>query len=137
MSDKALKRRLFALQKKVDLIQVLMGFLKKHPIIVSYCTLKRLSTGTGLNFQEKCLIRPVWEGKPALRLDRYIAEFDDEPSKSWETVSSPYSVENSPQAPRVSNAQSEAWPAGCHRTSTQLGSPIGAAPHATTKVVAL
>ena len=80
MSDKALNRRLFALQKKIDLIHTLMDFLKKHPTIVPYCTLKQLSTGTGLNFQEKGLIRPVWEGKPILRLDRYIAEFDDDGS---------------------------------------------------------
>jgi len=78
VSDKALNRRLFALQKKVDLIHALMDFLKKHPVIVSYCTLKQLSTGTGLNFQEKCLIRPVWDGKATLRLIRYIDEFDDD-----------------------------------------------------------
>lgn len=80
MSDKALDRRLFALQKKADLVYALMHFLKQHPAIVSYCTLKQLSTGTGLNFQEKCLIRPVWNGKPTLKLIRYIAEFDDDGS---------------------------------------------------------
>lgn len=80
MSDKALNRRLFALQKKVDLIHALMEFLRRHPVIVSYCTLKQLRTGAGLNFQEKCLIRPVWDGKPTLRLIRYIAEFDDDGS---------------------------------------------------------
>ena len=80
MPDKALDRRLVALQKKADLVYALMDFLKKHPAIVSYCTLKQLSTGTGLNFQEKCLIRPVWDGKPTLRLIRYIAEFDDDGS---------------------------------------------------------
>jgi hypothetical protein len=80
MSDKALDRRLFALQKKADLVYALMDFLKKHPAIVSHCALKQLSTGTGLNFQEKCLIRPVWDGRPTLRLIRYIAEFDDDGS---------------------------------------------------------
>ena len=80
MSEKALNRRLFALQKKADLVHAMMDFSKKHPAIVPYCTLKELSTGTGLNFQEKCLIRPVWAGKPTLRLDRYIAEFDDDGS---------------------------------------------------------
>ena len=80
MSDKALNRRLRALQKRADLVYAMMEFLKKHPAIVPYCTLKQLSTGTGLNFQEKCLIRPVWEGKPTLKLIRWIAEFDDDGS---------------------------------------------------------
>jgi hypothetical protein len=80
MSDKALGRRLLALQKKADLVFALMDFLKKHPAIVSHCTLKQLGTCTGLNFREKCLIRPVWEGKPTLRLIRYIADFDDDGS---------------------------------------------------------
>jgi hypothetical protein len=82
MSDKALKRRLVALQKKVDLLQALMAFLQKHPGVVSYCTLKQLSTGTGLNFQEKCIIRPVWDGKATLKLIRYISEFDDDGSET-------------------------------------------------------
>ena len=64
MSDKALDRRLFALQKKADLVYALMDFLKKHPAIVSHCALKQLSTGTGLNFQEKCLI-PTRLGRQA------------------------------------------------------------------------
>ena len=55
-----------------------MIFLQKHPGIVSYCTLKQLSTGTGLNFQEKCLIHPVCDGMPTLTLIRHISEFDDD-----------------------------------------------------------
>jgi hypothetical protein len=47
MSDKALDRRLFALQKKADLVYALMDFLKKYPAIVSYCTLKQLGPGRG------------------------------------------------------------------------------------------
>jgi hypothetical protein len=47
MSDEALDRRLFALQKKADLVYALMDFLKKYPAIVSYCTLKQLSTCRG------------------------------------------------------------------------------------------
>lgn len=46
MSDKALDRRLFTLQKKADLVYALMDFLKKYPAIVSYCTLKQLSKGS-------------------------------------------------------------------------------------------
>jgi hypothetical protein len=78
MPEKALKRRLFALQKRADLIHALIDFVRKHPAIVPYCALKNLSMGVGLQFQEKCMIRPVWVGKPTLRLDRYLSEFDDD-----------------------------------------------------------
>lgn len=80
MSNKALARRLFALQKRADLIHALMDFLKKHPRIVPYRTLKQLRTGVALNFGEKCLVRPVWDGRPTLKLVRFMAEFDDDGS---------------------------------------------------------
>ncbi len=78
MSEKKLGRRLASLQKQADALQVLMEFVKRHPAIAPYCTLKRMSTGTGLYFKEKGFIRPVWTDGPTLRLERYL--HDDE----WE-----------------------------------------------------
>lgn len=55
-----------------------MSFLKKHPAIVPYCTLKPMSTGTGLYFEEKGFIRPVWNNGPTLRLERYIEDWEND-----------------------------------------------------------
>lgn len=69
----ALARKLRALESRVELIQVLMKFLKRHPFVAEETVLWQLGKRVGLVYYDTAFIRPVWiNGKPGLRLERYF-----------------------------------------------------------------
>src|SRR5277367_5988772 len=74
MYETQLNKRLASIQKRIDLLQNLMAFVKNHPEILAYSKLKQMSTGTGLEFEEKGYIRSLWQNGPRLRLERHIGE---------------------------------------------------------------
>jgi hypothetical protein len=75
MSEKRLANRLKAVQRRIDLLEHFKMFLARNPQIYSYARLKNLSSGVGLEFEEKGFIRPLWqEGRPTLVLERWLSD---------------------------------------------------------------
>lgn len=79
-SEAALKRKLHSFQQRIDLMQALMEFLKKHPDVARRTIIWHLSNKVSLQFPEKAFIRTVWtkDKKPALRLERYVDDWDQD-----------------------------------------------------------
>lgn len=70
-----LERKLQALQNRVDRIQELSEFLKRHPALATISTLKATYGGlVGLIVEEKAFIRPQGMNTPGLRLERWFED---------------------------------------------------------------
>ncbi len=76
MEDLKLARKLKALKQRVALIEGVANFLTKHPVISSRCVLQQMGTTVGLYFEDKARIRPVGKQTVALRLERYIDDWE-------------------------------------------------------------
>src|SRR5258707_930957 len=79
-SEAALKRKLHSFQNRIDLIQALMAFLRKHPDVARRTIIWHLSRKIALQFREKAFIRTVWtkDKRIALRLERYVEDLADD-----------------------------------------------------------
>ena len=78
MENKKLERRIQSIQKKIDCLEKLKGLLERNPDLVPRTRLKDMSSGLGLEFEERGFIRPkLVEGKPVLVLERWI------PDEGW------------------------------------------------------
>lgn len=79
-ADVALKKKLIALKRHVERIEAIADFLTRNPKVAERTTLKRMSTGTGLYFEEKGYIRPVATGPVCLQLEKHIEDWSTEES---------------------------------------------------------
>jgi hypothetical protein len=78
MENKKLARRIESIQKKIDALEKMKGLLERNPDLVPRTRFKYLSTGLGLEFEERGFIRPMLaEGKSVLVLERWI------PDEGW------------------------------------------------------
>ena len=74
--EAALAKKLRALQGRIVLIEALMAFLKKHPVVASRTIMWHLSNKPALYFYEQAFIRIVHvKDRVALRLERYIDDW--------------------------------------------------------------
>jgi len=75
MQEADLKRKLRALQLRVDLVKTLIRFLRKHPSLADRSVLCQVGEAPALYFYEKAYIRPVWtKSAVTLRLERYVPD---------------------------------------------------------------
>lgn len=81
-ADTALRKKLSALKRHIERIEAVADFLTRNPTIAARTTLKRMSTGTGLYFEEKGYIRPVATAPARLQLEKHIEDWDEEDSSS-------------------------------------------------------
>jgi len=81
-TDVALQKKLAALKRHIERIEAVADFLARNPKIAERTTLRRMSTGTGLYFEEKGYIRPVATAPACLQLEKHIEDWDDEDSGS-------------------------------------------------------
>jgi hypothetical protein len=73
-----LEKKLVSLQDRVNRIQELSDFLKKHPDLAAISTLKATYGGlVGLVIDEKAFVRPQGINKPGLRMERWLEDFND------------------------------------------------------------
>src|SRR5260221_14234696 len=78
MENKKLARRLRSIQQKIDSLEKMKGLLERNPDLVPRTRLKDMSSGLGLEFEERGFIRPkLVDGKPALVMERWI------PDEGW------------------------------------------------------
>lgn len=78
----ALQKKLAALKRHTERIEAVAEFLIRNPELAARATLKRMSTGTGLCFEEKGYIRPVATAPVRLQLERHIEDWDNEDTSS-------------------------------------------------------
>jgi hypothetical protein len=81
-ADAALQKKLTALKRHVERIEAIADFLTRNPKVAERTTLKRMSTGTGLYFEEKGYIRPVATGPVYLQLEKHMEDWSIEDSTS-------------------------------------------------------
>ncbi len=77
MSEKRFSRRVAALQKKLDALQLFVSFVKKHPILYPYTDVGHYEGTSYLKFEERGYIKALWhkeQERPVLRLERHITE---------------------------------------------------------------
>ena len=74
----ALQKKLAALKRHTERIEAVAEFLIRNPELAARATLKRMSTGTGLYFEDKGYIRPVATAPVRLQLERHIEDWDNE-----------------------------------------------------------
>ena len=75
MREADLKRKLRALQHRIEMAQTLIRFLKKHPALADRSVLYQAGETPALYFFEKAFIRPVWtKSAVTLRLERYVPD---------------------------------------------------------------
>jgi hypothetical protein len=78
MENKKLARRLRSIQQKIDSLEKMKGLLERNPDLVPRTRLKDISSGLGLEFEERGFIRPkLVDGKPVLVMERWI------PDEGW------------------------------------------------------
>lgn len=74
-----LDQKLNALGRRMDILEALAAFLKKHPAVALATYMWQLGNKPGLYFPEKAFIRPVrTDGKVALRLEKYVEDWADQ-----------------------------------------------------------
>lgn len=78
----ALQKKLSALKRHVERIEAIADFLTRNPKVAERTTLKRMSTGTGLYFEERGYIRPVEATPVFLRLERHVEDWSMEDSSA-------------------------------------------------------
>jgi hypothetical protein len=70
-----LEKKLHALQNRIDRIQELSDFLKKHPGLAAISTLKSTYGGlVGLVIDGKAFVRPQGVNKPGMRMERWLED---------------------------------------------------------------
>lgn len=70
-----LQKKLISLQSRIERIQALAEFLKKHPFLASISDLKPTSGGLiGLVIDDKAFVRPQGINKPELRMERWLED---------------------------------------------------------------
>jgi len=75
MRKVVLKRKLRALQLRVELVKTLIRFLRKHPSLADRSVLCQVGEAPALYFFEKAYIRPVWTKRAVtLRLERDVPD---------------------------------------------------------------
>jgi hypothetical protein len=77
MSEKRLNRRVAALQKKLDALQLFTLFVKNHPALHAYTDVGHYEGTSYLRFEERGYIKAVWhkeQERPVLRLERHITD---------------------------------------------------------------
>ena len=83
MRKVVLKRKLRALQLRVELVKTLIRFLRKHPSLADRSVLCQVGEAPALYFYEKAYIRPVWTKRAVtLRLERDVPD-------SWAQLKNP------------------------------------------------
>lgn len=88
-----LKRKLDAIQKRINKMQLMSDFLKRNPQIAARSDLKYLSGAyVGLIVDDKALIRPQGVNSNALRLERWLEDTWDEMGPENRTVSTDVST---------------------------------------------
>jgi hypothetical protein len=82
-TELAVKRKVKALERKKELLDALITFLKKHPDIAAATDFHQLSNRVGLLFEDVALIRPIHvKDRVTLRLEKY--------SEDWEEIGVDY-----------------------------------------------
>ncbi|NYF90131.1 hypothetical protein RBB79_11175 [Tunturiibacter empetritectus] len=79
--EKNLENKLNKLAVRVARIEAVADFLTKHKGMASRCTLKQLSTGVGLYFEDKAYLRPVGDIPVALQLENHVDNDAPNPAK--------------------------------------------------------
>ncbi|WP_158786239.1 hypothetical protein [Granulicella sp. L46] len=79
--EKNLENKLNKLAVRVARIEAVADFLTRHRGMASRCTLKQLSTGVGLYFDDKAYLRPVGEIPVALQLENHVDNDAPNPAK--------------------------------------------------------
>jgi hypothetical protein len=77
MSEKRFKRRVATLQKKLDVLQLFVSFVKSHPLLYDYTDVGDYEGTSYLKFEERGYIKARWhreQERPVLRLERHITE---------------------------------------------------------------
>jgi hypothetical protein len=69
-----------ALKCQIERIDAILGFLTRNPVLAEHTNLKRMSTGTGLYFEDKGYIRPVATSPVRLQLEKHIEVWNGEDS---------------------------------------------------------
>lgn len=81
-TDVALQKKLLALKRHIGRIEAIADFLTRNPKVAERTTLKRMSTGTGLYFEEKGYIRPVAAAPVCLQLEKHVEDWSIEDSNA-------------------------------------------------------
>ena len=77
-----MQKKLAALRRHIERIEAVADFLAKNPTVADRTTLRRMSTGTGLYFEEKGYIRPVATEPVRLQLERHIEDWAEEDTRA-------------------------------------------------------
>jgi hypothetical protein len=79
-TDINVKRKLAALKRHMERIEAVADFLTRNPAVAERSTLRRMSTGTGLCFEDKGYIRPVGADPVLLQLEKHIEDWGSDDS---------------------------------------------------------